>query len=131
MGLTLRCSCLSGNKTAARKPLTPPVLINARHLVAAWPEDPDYAALLAWKLAASPFPSLRNTEEAISVGSRTAAIPPENLNCWTALALAQCRRGDFDEASRSLEKAIELKGRPGPAQAVIYALVHCGRRNLA
>lgn len=107
------------------------VVTNTRHLADIAPDDAEAAALLAWKLAASPFPSLRNTDEAMSVGARAVARAPDNAKCWRALALAQYRSGHFDEAFKSLEKAAELRAKPSAAEAVIYSLVQCGRRNFS
>ncbi|MBI4606020.1 MAG: tetratricopeptide repeat protein [Planctomycetes bacterium] len=89
-----------------------------RHGLRASPGDWRTAVALAWILATSPDPRLRDPGEAVRLAEPPcrgpAADDPQALD---VLAAAYAAQGRFGEAARTAERALELVRRSGDAEA--------------
>jgi tetratricopeptide (TPR) repeat protein len=75
--------------------------------------DPEYHPVnnhLAWLLATSPEPRLRNAAEAVRLAEKAVAARPKAGNYWNTLGVAHYRNGDDEAAVATLEKAMPLRG---------------------
>jgi tetratricopeptide (TPR) repeat protein/serine/threonine protein kinase len=64
---------------------------------------------LAWFLANSPEPSLRDPRRAVELAERAVKLAPRDGNCWNTLGAARYRAGDWPGAAAALAKAMELR----------------------
>ncbi len=73
------------------------------------PNDPEFQNSLAWLLATCPEASLRNGDKAVQLAQRANELARgKNPVVLRTLAAAFAEAGRFDDARRSVQKAIEL-----------------------
>lgn len=77
------------------------------YLRAARHDLPEGMNALAWLLATSPDPELRNGEEAVA-WARVAVQDEATAERFDTLAAAHAEAGDFDQAVTAIERAIDL-----------------------
>jgi tetratricopeptide (TPR) repeat protein len=97
------------------------MLAAARAANEAIPEHPQLMATLAWILATSPDEKVRDGAEALKVATRlnelseAAHTPPQvQSEFLVVLAAAQAESGDFDAATATAKKALDLVPRDQP-----------------
>jgi tetratricopeptide (TPR) repeat protein len=73
------------------------------------PVDPGSCNNLAWQLATSPEPSLRDAERALRLARRAVEREPLNGNYRNTLGVAQYRNGEWEPAIRSLEDSMKMR----------------------
>ena len=79
---------------------------------------------LAWFLATSPDPGLRNPKQAVSHAERATSLAPNDGGNWNTLGVAQYRNGNSAAAIEALTKSIKLaQGRPS-ADFFFMAMAH-------
>src|SRR5262249_54756276 len=74
--------------------------------------NPEYHPVmnrLAWLLATSPEPRLRNVAEAVRLAEKAVVASPKAGNYWNTLGAAHYRNGDDRAAVAALEKAMSLR----------------------
>ncbi|MFN0006970.1 MAG: sulfatase-like hydrolase/transferase [Planctomycetota bacterium] len=79
--------------------------------VRALPRDPALALELAWALATSKDPALRNGTEALALAHRVQASSPGNPLCADVYAAAAAETGDFATAVASARAALDAAQR--------------------
>ena len=67
-----------------------------------------YLHPLAWLLATSPDPAVRNGAEAVKLAERAVEIKPTDPNQIGTLAAAYAEAGQFRKAVASAERALDL-----------------------
>jgi Flp pilus assembly protein TadD len=72
------------------------------------PEFPSGLNNFAWVLATHPDAKYRNGAEAVALVQRALAIVPQEADYLDTLAVAQAEIGQFDEATKTIEKALVL-----------------------
>jgi serine/threonine protein kinase/Tfp pilus assembly protein PilF len=97
--------------------------IQRRVLGAEHPDTLYVMNALAWFLAFSAPPEQRNPAEAVELARETLAHQPDNGNYRQTLAQAQYRAGALNEAIKTLQKSIEVRG-PSHHDVLTLALVH-------
>ena len=63
---------------------------------------------LAWILATSPFPQLRDSQQAVKLAKQAVEQRPQHGEFWTTLGVAHYRAGEFKGAIEALEKSMQL-----------------------
>jgi eukaryotic-like serine/threonine-protein kinase len=63
---------------------------------------------LAWMLAASPDPKLRDPGKAVELAERAVALAPKQASSWNTLGVARYRAGEWQTSIDALKKAEEL-----------------------
>ncbi|NUQ64559.1 MAG: tetratricopeptide repeat protein [Pirellulales bacterium] len=84
---------------------------------------PEYLDNLAWFLANSPEPRLRNPQEAIALAKQAVQSAEENAGYWNTLGAAWYRAGDWKASLQALEEAAqrrEIHGRDGLFLAMVF-----------
>jgi serine/threonine protein kinase/Flp pilus assembly protein TadD len=76
------------------------------------PKKPDTHNSLAWLLATTRDPGLRDAGRAVELARRAVELAPTNGLFWSTLGVAHYRAGTWKEAKAALDKAMRL-GRPG------------------
>lgn len=93
-----------------------------RGLVAALPDEPGPAAMMAWLLATSPDPAVRAPGEALALARRAVELTgSRDADALDALAAAEAANGRFAEAAATARRALALAeaiGASGRAQAI-------------
>jgi len=81
-----------------------------KHAVRLAPEDFDYRTELAWVLAASTDPTVRDPEQAIGHADRAAGRKNLRRRAWAvaALAIAQRQTGELDQSEQRAREALRL-----------------------
>jgi WD40 repeat protein len=64
---------------------------------------------LAWPLATSPDPKLRNPVRAVELAKRAVELKPKEGSFWNTLGVAHYRAGDWGAAVAALEKSGQLR----------------------
>jgi tetratricopeptide (TPR) repeat protein len=64
---------------------------------------------LAWALATSPDPALRDPTRAVSLAPQAVELASADGNIWNTLGAAQYRVGNWQASQESLEKAMALR----------------------
>jgi serine/threonine protein kinase len=64
---------------------------------------------LAWALATSPDPALRDPMRAVSLAAQAVDFAPTDGNAWNTLGAAQYRVGNWPASLEALEKAMALR----------------------
>lgn len=72
------------------------------------PGNPQYANNVAWILATSTDPSLRDPKEAVTLAGKAVAATPDQPALLRTLAAAETAAGDREEGLRTAQKALEL-----------------------
>src|SRR5262249_44812478 len=89
--------------------------------------NPDYHPVknrLAWVLATSPEPRLRDTAEALRLAEQAVAASPKAGNYWNTLGAAHYRNGDDKAAVAALEKAMSLRAGGDSFDWFFLAMAH-------
>ena len=73
------------------------------------PDDAGSCNNLAWHLATSPEPSLRDAQRALRLARQATDREPQNGTYWNTLGVAQFRNGQLEFAIQSLEKSMSLR----------------------
>jgi WD40 repeat protein/serine/threonine protein kinase/Flp pilus assembly protein TadD len=72
------------------------------------PKTPAAHNMLAWCLAASPDPKLRDPKAAVMHGQKAVGLAPDNPNYYSNLGVASLQAGEFKAAVEKLEKADQM-----------------------
>jgi len=80
------------------------------------PNSSRLVAALAWELATAPEDDLRNGAEALQITQRLQTAYPDRPEMLDIVAAALAEAGDFENAVKIMEKAVELGG--GDAMAM-------------
>lgn len=84
------------------------------------PDTHEAANNVAWILATSPDDALRDGAEAVRLAQRVCeATNNENVAALDTLAAAYAEAGQFEKASQTMERAIELAQQYGQSEAVL------------
>jgi spermidine synthase len=103
-----------------RRGRAPAAIEMARAALATAPDDARISNFLAWILATTPAPELRNGAEAVRLAERANALTGyADVNQLDTLAAAYAAAGRFDDAVRTARQALS---RAGPASAQAMAL---------
>jgi tetratricopeptide (TPR) repeat protein len=96
-------------------------------------DDPSVNNALAWFLATSPEPSLRDATRAVRLAKKVVAARPEAANCRNTLGVAYYRNGDDRAAIAELEKAMGMRAGGTGMDWFFLAMAHwrLGDRNQA
>jgi protein O-mannosyl-transferase len=89
-----------------------------REAMAIQPTNPVFVDQVAWILATSPDPSLRNGAEAVALAERAVALSGDSTpSIFATLAAAYAEAARFDDAIRASQHAIALATRSNDAQS--------------
>jgi len=77
-----------------------------RKALASTPDDPDVLEGLAWILATSPDPSVRDGQAALELATRAATRSPTDPHVLDTLGAAHAETGRFAEATAAAERAL-------------------------
>jgi serine/threonine protein kinase/predicted Zn-dependent protease len=72
------------------------------------PQDAASHNSLAWLLATSPYPKLRDPSRAVRLAKRAVELEPRANRTWNTLAVAQYRAGDPKASIATFEKSMKL-----------------------
>jgi cytochrome c-type biogenesis protein CcmH/NrfG len=75
------------------------------------PKNPDYANDLAWLLATCPSAEVRDGKEAVRLARQVCHDHSDEARFWGTLGAANAEAGQFDEAAKVAEKALEMAQR--------------------
>jgi tetratricopeptide (TPR) repeat protein len=64
---------------------------------------------LAWSLATSVEPRLRNPQAAVELAEKAVAATPNDGSIWNTLGVAKYRAGNWRDAIEALQKSMELR----------------------
>ncbi len=81
-------------------------LAKARAQVSGKPKAQD---ALAWHLATSVDPQMRDPKAAVDLAEQAVAAKPDDDNFWNTLGVAEYRAGNCSAAVRALNKSMELR----------------------
>ncbi len=81
-----------------------------REAVPLLPDDAGAHNQLAWLLATSPHPQLRDAPQAVELAEQAVELAPEEGALWNTLGVARYRAGNWPGAIEALNKSIELAG---------------------
>lgn len=81
-------------------------------------KDPDVAVTVAWILATSRDPAVRDGAAALALAEPVPRLPAASPQAWSAFAAANAEVGRFPEAVRAAEKAIIAAQATGDAAAM-------------
>jgi eukaryotic-like serine/threonine-protein kinase len=104
-----------------------PFASSLRHweqLVTDVPAEADFRRRLAWDLATSPWPRLREPERALTLAETAVGLAPESSIGWRTLGVAQYRAGKWLPATASLQKASELNGGDRCVECLFLSMAH-------
>jgi tetratricopeptide (TPR) repeat protein len=80
---------------------------------------------LSWYLAVAPESSgLRNPARAVALGEKAVAAAPQVAGYWNTLGVAHYRAGEWKEATKALEKSIELDNGAHSIDWFFLAMAH-------
>ncbi len=65
---------------------------------------------LAWMLCTCENPSMREPQQAVGLARRAVELADEEGSYWNTLGVACCRVGDWEGASKALQRSMELRG---------------------
>jgi superkiller protein 3 len=82
------------------------------------PNSSRLASMLAWELATAPDDELRDGDRAVQLARRIWDAYPDQASAADVLAAAHAEAGDFEEAVRVAERALELARASGQAELV-------------
>jgi len=74
--------------------------------------DPMALRRLAWFLATCPDKKFRDPARAVALAEKAAELRPFNGLFWCTLGISRYRAGEYDQATRALERALELRDKP-------------------
>jgi tetratricopeptide (TPR) repeat protein len=124
--LELACLlCQLGRQTEAAEPY--------RKALEMEENDPAVNNELAWFLATSPEPHLRDAARAVRLAQKVVAVRPESANYRNTLGVAYYRSGDDRAAVAALEKAMSMQAGGNSFDWFFLAMAHgrLGDRNKA
>jgi len=90
------------------------------------PDSTEVLNNLAWLLATSPEPQLRDGPEAVQLAQRACAANPRSFSFLDTLAAAYAEAGRFAEATSAVQQAITLAETVGQTNAVAGFRARCG-----
>ena len=79
---------------------------------------------LAWFLATSPDPQLRDPPHALELAQMAVKQTPDSARCWRTLGAAQYRLGHWSECLDALDKSRALGMEPGGSGLLFAAMAH-------
>jgi tetratricopeptide (TPR) repeat protein len=82
---------------------------------------------LAFSLATSPDPGMRDSQLAVRLAKRAVVLKPQNGGYWNTLGASHYRAGDWDAAIAALEQSMRLRAGGDPADWFFLAMAH-GRK---
>jgi tetratricopeptide (TPR) repeat protein len=88
------------------------------------PEDPVVNNNLAWFLATSPEPRLRDAALAVRLAQKAVAAESQSANYWNTLGVAHYRNGDDRGAVAELETAMSLRAGGDSYDWFFLAMAH-------
>jgi tetratricopeptide (TPR) repeat protein len=88
------------------------------------PTDPAVNGELAWFLATSPEPRLRNAPLAVRLATNAVSARPESADYRNTLGVALYRSGDDKAAVTELEKAMRLRAGDDSLDSFFLAMAH-------
>jgi serine/threonine protein kinase/Flp pilus assembly protein TadD len=80
---------------------------------------------LAWLLANSPDPKLRDPRRALELAKQAVELAPEDGDYWNTFGAAYYRVGDWKGAVQALAKSRELRKGGDPTDWFFLAMAHC------
>jgi tetratricopeptide (TPR) repeat protein len=86
-------------------------------------DDPAVNKALAWFLATTPEPRLRDAAQAVRLAKKAVTARPKSADCRTTLGVAHYRNGDNKAAVVELEKALTLRA-SGSRKAFFLAMAY-------
>jgi tetratricopeptide (TPR) repeat protein len=95
-----------------------------QELIAANPNDVFFCNNLAWYLATSPFPDLRDPSQALKHAEAAVSGDPKTGKYWNTLGVVHYRRDDLGEALEALDKSFELRLGGDPFDWYFRAMIH-------
>jgi tetratricopeptide (TPR) repeat protein len=99
----------SDQRSDLGKAVLPPQANPSEGMVAAY-RIASYQNGLAWALATSPQPKLRDARKAVELAEQAVARVPKAAEFWNTLGVARYRNGDWKAAIAALTKSTELQG---------------------
>jgi tetratricopeptide (TPR) repeat protein/serine/threonine protein kinase len=88
------------------------------------PRDASVLNAIAWELATSPQPALRDPKEAVKLANRAVELAKNEANYWNTLGAAQYRAGEWKAAVAALDKAMELRQAEDAGDRLLLAMAH-------
>jgi serine/threonine protein kinase/Flp pilus assembly protein TadD len=104
-----------------------------REAVPRLPDDAGAYSQLAWFLATTAHPRLRDAAQAVTLAERAVELAPEEGLHWNTLGAARYRAGDWSGAMEALNKSVELRDGGDAYDWLFLAMAHwqLGDRNEA
>jgi tetratricopeptide (TPR) repeat protein len=99
-------------------------LAETRKALALLPDDPMNINQLAWILAMSPVPELRNPAEALRLAELATQAAPKTGDCWNTLAAARYVTGEFRLALQALERGAACRSKMDVEDLFLKSLCH-------
>lgn len=96
-----------------------PALQDLRRVATREPENAVFANALAWLLATCPDAKIHDGEEAVRLALKAVSID-RNAQYLDALAAAQARKGDFEQAVKTQQAALDLLRKDKAEQDTIH-----------
>jgi tetratricopeptide (TPR) repeat protein len=96
----------------------------ARQALKQDPDNPEVQNELAWLLATSAAPKLRDPRQAVELAQKAVARAPQNGAFWNTLGVARYRAGDWPAAVAALEKSMQLQKGGDAADWFFLAMAH-------
>jgi serine/threonine protein kinase/Flp pilus assembly protein TadD len=87
-------------------------------------DDPQDLNNLAWLLATSQFPELRDGSRAVELAQRAVELAPELGGAWNTLGAAQYRAGSWQGAIAALERSMALRRGGDSSDWFFLAMAH-------
>jgi serine/threonine-protein kinase len=87
-------------------------------------EDPEINNVLAWFLATSPEPALRDAARAVQLAKKAVGANSEFAFYWNTLGAAHYRNGEDRAATAALEKAMSLRNGGNSYDWFFLAMAH-------
>ena len=79
---------------------------------------------LAWDLVARPDSRFCDPDRAVELASRAVEQCPKAADFWNTLGVARYRTGNWKPSIEALEKAVELRTTPHPADGLFLAMAY-------
>ncbi len=79
---------------------------------------------LAFSLATSPDPRMRDSQLAVRLAKRAVVLKPQNGGYWNTLGVSHYRAGDWNAAIAALEQSVRLRAGGDPADWFFLAMAH-------
>jgi tetratricopeptide (TPR) repeat protein len=95
-----------------------------REALAVAPKDAFTANLMARVLCTRPEPTLHDSRDAVELADGVVKAFPRKGPYWNTLGVAQFRAGQYQEAEKSLETSMELRGGGDSYDWFFLAMIH-------